>query len=113
MIWLNGLQLPQPKKITRRVIEKGVEHLLVFGRTTKKTENRKEEFVLTFQYLTNAQANSIISLFNLETILSFYSTESNFLVAETDVLMSVSGREYPKSGEAYRENLVITLTEVR
>lgn len=112
MYTLQGTTLPNPKRFTRNIIEKGVEHLLMFGKTTKRVENRKEQFVLEYQYLTQPQINSILSLFELGTVLSFTIDEENLSVPETLVLMDVTGLEYPPSGELWREHMVITLTEV-
>lgn len=112
MILLNEIQLPYPKKMTRRIIEKGIEHLLVFGKTTKRIENRKEQFILEYQFLTEAQVNSMISLLNLDKVLPFSITEDNLIIAQTNVLMDITNRNYPNSGENWRQNLTVILSEV-
>ena len=108
---LSTIILPQPKKLTREIIETGVEHLLIYGKTTKRTENRKERFTLEYQYLTQAQINSILSIYRLDTIISFSVNETNLVIAETDVLIDIQGLEYPPSAKEYRENMTIVLTE--
>ena len=110
---LGSLTLPKPKKFTRNIIETAVEHLLMFGKTTKRLVNRKEQFILEYQYLTVAQVNALLSLYDLDTVLTFTITETNLSIGPTDVLMDISPREYPQSGDQVRENIVITLTEVR
>lgn len=109
---LDDLVLPNPKKFVRKIIETGVEHLIYGNLTTKKVQNRKEQFILTYQYLTQAQINSILAKYVLEIVLPFSVTDTNLSIAETDVLMDVSGLEFPPSAEEYRENITITLTEV-
>lgn len=109
---LGSITLPKPKKFTRNFVELAVEHLIMFGRTTKRTTNRKEQFVLEYQYLTREQVNSILSQYQLNTFLPFTVDEDNLTIAQTDVLMDLSPREYPASGEQYRENLQIILTEI-
>lgn len=109
---LGGLTLPKPRKLTRFQLEKSVEHLLMFGKTTKKVENRKERFVLEWLYLSQAQINSILSLYELETVLSFQCDDTNMPIGPTDVLLDVSGLTFPPSGEHWRENMKLVLTEV-
>lgn len=109
---LGAVTLPQPKSFTRRFIETSRQNLLMEGKTTKKTDNRKERFTLVFQELTQAQVNSILSEYNLEAVRSFQVTEANLTIAATDVLVNISPREYPLSAKAYRENFSLILTEV-
>ena len=113
MYQLGGITLPNPKKFTRIFIELGVEHLLMFGKTTKRIENRKEQFILEYQYLSQADINAILSQYELEVPLDFVVTETNLSIASTSVLMDVSGFEFPQTGEEYREHMVITLTEIK
>jgi len=112
MYQLGTIILPNPKKFTRNIIEDAVENLRASGRTTKKYQNRKEQYVLEYQYLTQAQVGQIMSLYEQMTSLSFVVTETNLPIAATDVLMDVSNRSLPDSGELYLENMTITLTEV-
>ena len=109
---LNNIALLYPKRFTREFIETGAENLLIEGKTTKRVENRKERFTLEYQYLTSSQVNSILSLFQLNSVLSFTVSETNMPIGPTDVLMDIKGREYPPSGKDYMENLSIILTEV-
>lgn len=112
MYQLGAVILPNPKKFTRNILELSVEHLTMFGRTTKKIENRKEQFVLEYQFLTQAQINAILSQYELNQVVSFIVNEDKLSITATDVLIDISGLEYPQTAEAYRENMVITLTEV-
>ena len=109
---LGEITLPYPKKFTREFVEVGAENLLMEGKTTKRTETRKEVFVLEYQHLTQAQVNSILSEYELDVVRTFTVTETNLAISATGVLVNVVGREYPASGELYRENLTLILTEV-
>jgi hypothetical protein len=113
MYQLGNVILPNPKKFTRNIIESAIEHLLLLGKTTKRTTNRKEQFVLEYQYLTPTQMNSILSQYELDQVLTFTVNETNLSIPATDVLMDISGLEYPQTAGLYRENMIITLTEVR
>ena len=72
---LSDLTLPVPKSLTRKFIETGAENSLIRGKTTKRTENRKERFVLTFQNLSQSVANSILSVYDLGEVVVFTVTE--------------------------------------
>jgi len=111
MFQLGATTLPNPKSFTRDFIETSAQNLLIQGKSTKKTESRKERFVLVFQELTQVQANSILSEYRLETERSFQVTETNLAISATDVLIDISPREY-SGGKAYREALTLILTEV-
>ena len=109
---LGDLTLPAPKSVTREFIETGAENFLIEGKTTKRTENRKEKFILTFQNLSKSVADSILAIFNLGEVVNFTSTETNFTVSATPVLVNVFDRHYVKSGGAYRQNLKLALMEI-
>lgn len=113
MYQLGNITLPNPKKVVRKFIETGSGNLLIEGTTTKRVENRKEVFILSFQHLTQTQVNSILSEFELNTVRTFTVTDTNLNIPATDVLIDISTREYPKSGALYRENLDLVLTEVK
>lgn len=113
MFQLGNIILPNPKKFTRHFIETASENLLMEGKTTKRVENRKEEFTLEFQHLTPAEVNSVLSEYELNAVRTFVVTETSLPVSATDVLVDIKNREYPASGKLYRENLTLILTEVQ
>jgi hypothetical protein len=109
---LGAITLPNPKSFKREFIETAAENLLIEGKTTKRVENRKERFILTFLNLTQAEVGSILSEYELEAVRTFQVNETNLTIGPTDVLVDIEEREYPLSGEEYRENLTLVLTEV-
>lgn len=109
---LGGLTLPQPKKLTRSIIEDATENTRIYGATTKNYRNIKEQFILEYYYLSFATINSILSLYELGQALDFTVDEGGLEIATTKVLMDVSNVNYPEAGETWREDFVITLTEV-
>ena len=84
---------------------------MLSGETKKDITNRKERYVLRFQYLTPSEVNSILSEYNLETTRNFEVTETNLTINSTPVHIEMQRREYASGGE-YRENLTLILTEV-
>ena len=110
---IGNVTLPNPKKLTREFVETSASNLLIEGKTTKRVENRKERFTLEFEHLTSAQVNSILSEYQLGTVRSFTVNETSLSIGPTDVLIDIENREYPLSGDLYRENLDLVLTEVK
>ena len=112
MYQLGSLTLPAPKSITRSFMETGAENVLIEGKTTKRTDNRKERFVLTFQNLSRTVADSILSIYDLDAVVAFTVTETNLSISATRVLVDITDREYVKSGGLYKQNMTVILTEV-
>jgi hypothetical protein len=109
---LGGVTLPNPKSFTRKFLETGAENLIIEGKTTKRVENRKEQFTLNYTNLTVAEVNNILSEYELNSVRDFSVTETNLSISSTPVLIDVMDREYVPAGESYRENLTLVLTEV-
>lgn len=109
---LGNLTLLYPKKFTREFIETSAGNLLIEGISTKRVQNRKERFTLEYQHLTPAEVNAILSEFELDMVRTFTVNETNLSIGPTDVLIDVINRNYPASGDLYRENLTLILTEV-
>ncbi len=110
---LGGITLPQPKKLKREFVEVSQSNATITGRTTKKIVNRKEVYTLGFEYLTQAIVNSLMSIYQLQQVVSFQITEDNLSVGPIDVLVDLPTRIYPASAKEWRENLSIVLTEVK
>ena len=112
MYQLGSLELSAPKEFVREFIETGAANSLIQGKTTRRTENRKEKFTLTYLNLSQAEVDSILSIFNLGEVVAFTSTEDNLSISATNVLINVTDRQYVKSGGLYRQNLKLVLMEV-
>jgi hypothetical protein len=113
MAYLLGDQtLLNPKSFKREFVETSASNLLIDAKTTKRVENRKERFTLTYQNLTAAETSSILSEYELDETRVFEVTEDNLTIAATDVHIDISTRNYPLTGKAYRHELNLILTEV-
>lgn len=108
---LGDITLPRPTEFTRRQIEISASQVSITGRDTRDIRGRKEEFILAFRYLTQAEVASILSEYNLQTTRNFYVDETNLTISSTPVHITISDREYMKGGD-YRESLTLTLLEV-
>lgn len=110
---LGGITLPNPTEFTRESVEVKRVNLLLNGTTKQKVIRKKERYILHFQYLTRAEADSVLSEYELNSIRSFsVPDEDNITLDATDVLIDVENREYVAKGVEYRENFDLILTEV-
>lgn len=110
--FLGGLTLLNPKRYTKNIIEVGTEHLLIYGKTTKKYQGRKYQHILEFLYLTQAQVGVLTSMFQQGRIVSFSVNDGSLTVNPVDVLIEITDRKYPPSGKLYLEHMTLLLTEV-
>lgn len=112
MFILGNITLLNPKRVSREFIETGAQNALIDNISTKRTENRKERYILEYEYLTPSEVNSILSEFELNSVRSFTADDTNLNIGPTPVLIDITNRKYLPSGDLYRENLTLVLTEV-
>ena len=111
---LGLITLPTPKRgdFTRRQIETGAGFMTLDGTTKKDITNRKEQYVLSYELLTQAEISSILSEYDLQTTRDFSVNETNLTIASTPVHIDIKDRRYNTAGDSYREDLTLILTEV-
>lgn len=110
--FINGIQIPNPKRYTHNFVETVAQNELIFGKTTKRFQLRKRQHVLEYQNLTQDQVTSIASLYIPGTPVSFQVTEANLQVGPIDVFMDITERQYVQSAHLWRENIKIGLMEI-
>jgi hypothetical protein len=108
---LGDITLKNPVKFQRTPIEVSAENTSIEGRSTKDIFARKEQFVLEFRALTQAQVNEILSEYNYMTSRNFTVSETSLTIAATPVHIDIKNRAFYK-GDEYREDLTLVLTEV-
>jgi len=109
---VNDLTLPRPVKLIRNQIEVGATVHTLSGATKKDIVNRKEQFVLSFEMLTQTEVANIMTEYDKQDTVDFESTETNLAIPSTECQMEISQRAYNTKGNEYREDLVIIFTEV-
>lgn len=109
---LNGVSIPNPKKFTHNFIETVAQNELIFGKTRKRFQLRKRQYVLEYQNLTQAQVNTIVSLYTPGVPITFQVTEANVLIGPKDVFMDITDRKFVESGIHWLESLKIGLMEI-
>ena len=85
---------------------------MINGTSKKDIGNRKEQFVIGYTRLTQAVVASILAEYELRQTLSFSIDDGELQVAATDVHVDISTRDYNTKGSEFREDVVMTLTEV-
>lgn len=109
---LNGTTLPNPQKFQRLPVEISRKLNMLNGATKKDIVGRKEQYILSYQLLTQAQMATINSIYNLNSEVTFQVTETNLTIEQTTVHMEISSRTYRVMGSSYLEDVTLVLTEV-
>lgn len=110
---LGSTTLPRPNSFERRYIEKSATVVTLNNTTKKDITGRKEQFILGFRMLTQAQVNSILSEYELNVQRNFSVAETNLTISATPVHIECDRRQYATAGPDYREDLTLILTEVQ
>lgn len=109
---LNDISLPRPSRMYREFIYVKKDLVSINGRTTRDFSARKEEFVLEYDYLNQAQINRIMALVELNVAMNFRVTENNLTITSTPVFPFIRRREYPTPGGSFLEKIQLILIEV-
>lgn len=109
---LGSTTLPEPKQMRRRTIEGETMHQAINGRSTRDISNRKEQIILMFTKLSQADVASILSEYNLMQTLDFTVTDGDLTIEQTEVHVHIPERQYNSKGSEFREDIEVTLTEV-
>lgn len=106
------LPTPKPENFSRAQVEKSKTIVTLDGSTKKDYTNRKEQFIIAYEKLTQAEVTSILSEYNLQITRDFAVSETNLTITATAVHIELFNREYNTGGDEYREDLTLILTEV-
>lgn len=109
---LNDVSLPRPSRMYREFIFVKKDLVSINGRTTRDFSGRKEEFVLEYDYLSQAQINRIMALVELNVAMNFRVAENNLTINSTPVFPFIRRREYPTPGGSFLEKIQLILIEV-
>lgn len=112
-LWtLGGVTLPNPNGFNQKFKKSEVWHETINGRTTRDISSRKMVYELLYTKITQAIVAQILSLYEQRESLAFSATDGELSISETQVHVDVSDRDYNTKGSEFREDFVITLTEV-
>lgn len=109
---LGDITLPTPVRMERIPIETSVKHVTLDGTLKKDISGRRYQYILYFQYLTQAQVASIIGEYDLQTTRDFAVSDGSLTISSTSVHIEIGSRGYEVPGSEYRENFVLILEEV-
>ena len=96
----------------RNNVETASESVTIAGETKRRVNSRSEQFELTFLNLTELQASNILSEFEINESRLFTVDETYLSIIATKVHIDITNREYVKSGDTYKQNITMVLTEV-
>lgn len=113
MSWILGsTTLPNPKTFSRRFLEKSVYHDMINGTSKKDVTSKKEQFIIGFTRLTQATVAAILAEFTVKDSLAFSAEDGDLTIAERQVHLDISGRDYNTKGSEFREDITLVLTDV-
>lgn len=109
---LNGTQIPRPSFMSREFIQVKVDLETINGRTTRDFSTVKEKFLLRWDFLSQAEMTTIMSIVELNTPVTFQIAENNLTVNSTTVIPFIFNREYPTPAGSFYEAFELELVEV-
>ena len=110
---LNSTSLPRPKEFTRQFIPVSQDITAITGHEGRDFRYRtKEKFTLSWEILSKSEVETIMTIVNLNTAVSFYVLETNLSVAQTSVLLKIKDIEYVIVGSGYKGMMTLELEEV-
>lgn len=113
MSWILGsTTLPNPKGLKRRTLEKSTYHDMINGTSKKDITSRKEQFTLLYTRIDQATVASILAEYGQKQSLAFSADDGDLTIAEREVHVDISGRDYNTKGSEFREDLEVVLTDV-
>lgn len=109
---LNGTTIPRPQQFQRFQLEIARKLDMLNGATKKDIVGRKEQFLLSYERLTQSEVTNIVAIYNLNSEVTFQVTETNLTIPVTNVHVEIPNRAYRTLGSDYLEDLTLVLTEV-
>lgn len=109
---LGNTTLPEPNSFARRVVETAETNTMFNGLTKKRVVNQKEQFVLRYVLLTQAEVQTILAEYELNAVRDFSVSDGELIINSTPVLVDIEERSYNAIDPTFREDLTLVLTEV-
>lgn len=109
---LGDFILPRPKTFDRRFIDIGQEFLSINGRLTRDYTNRKEEYILRFEVLSQSELDDILSMLEGNAAVNLTLNDGDLQINQVPVFAFISSIEYSVPGSNYIASLVLRLVEV-
>lgn len=110
--FLNSVGIPRPSFMRREFVQVKSDLDTINGRTTRDFSAVKEKFILRWDYLSQDEIDSIMSIVNLNTAVTFQIAENNLTLNSTSVLPFLSVRDYPTPAGSFYEAVELELVEV-
>ena len=112
-LWtLGGVTLPNPQGFSQKFIKQEIWHESINGRTTRDISSRKMQYELYFSRIPQTTVAQIVSLYEQRQSLAFTAEDGSLQIAETQVHVDISDRQYSTKGSEFREDFTLVLMEV-
>jgi hypothetical protein len=98
--------------MVREPVNVETTNITIDGTSKRDITARKWQYLLEYKNISTTDANTIYTIYNLQTTVTWQVTETNFTVSSRDVHVDISPRQYFTHGSDYLVNLILTLTEV-
>lgn len=108
---LNNISLPHPNFMFREQRYIKGDLRMIDGRDKRDIVGTKEVIILGWYYLTEAQANAIMSIVNLNSAVTFSVDDGQLQINARSVFPYVKEKSYTVRGSDYLTGMVLELTE--
>ena len=110
---LNSVALPRPKELRREFVPISQDNTAITGHGGRDYRYRtKERFTLSWEILSKSEADSIITIVDLNTAVDFYVLEENLSIEQVSVLARIKNIEYVIVGSSYKAMMTLELDQV-
>lgn len=111
---LGGTTIPTPKagNFKINIVETAGVITTLNGTMKKDIINRKYQYVIRYEKLTQTEVATLVDLWDDETTKDFAVSETNLTISATSCHVDIADRAYNTGGSSYREDLTLILTEV-
>lgn len=110
---LGGFELPRPSFLVRQPIFVKTDMMTISGRTARDISTHKEKFVLSWDYISESEANDILTnIMDQNAPVDFVVNDGNLQIASTQVIPYIPSRLYQTPGGDYYNKMSLELVEV-
>lgn len=110
--FLDGVEIPSPKEFSREYIPVISDTNAVNGKMGRDVRIlEKERFTLSWEVLSKAEIDSLLTTLAKNTAVAFYCDEDNLNIPSTNVFINLNSIGYETVGSDYIGSLTLELTE--
>jgi hypothetical protein len=85
---------------------------MINGTSKKDVSSRKEQFLIGYTRLPQSTVAAILAEYTVRDSLPFSAEDGELSIAQREVHLDITGRDYNTKGSEFREDITIVLTDV-